>query len=242
MKQLHLALPPTPGATLPVPPDVRQRLERVLRLRPGAPLLLADGAGRRLPVRWQVTTFEAVGPLELAPPPARPVTLAIGLLKGERWDWLLEKATELGVDVIAPLELDHCVARADARKHARWQAVVAEAFEQCGRPHLPAVLPPQPLPRWLAGLGTASVWWADERQPPPAVAQGLTTAPSAIAVVVGPEGGLSAAERALLATRGAPISLAPHVLRAETAGMVAVTLAIARRDGALLPFGVAGAA
>lgn len=230
MKQLYVKLPPTPGATLPVPGEVRQRLERVLRLRPGAPLLLADGAGQRLPVRWQGAEFEASGPLTTVPPPPRPVTLAIGLLKGERWDWLLEKVTEMGVDVIAPLELEHCVARADDRKLARWQAVVVEAFEQCGRPYLPRILPLQSLPRWLAGLTTASLWWTDERQPPPpTLGTQLAAANTPIALVVGPEGGLSASERALLATRGAPVSLAPHVLRAETAGMAAVTLAIAGR-------------
>jgi 16S rRNA (uracil1498-N3)-methyltransferase len=202
----------------------------VLRLPQGARLVVADGSGRRLPVRWHVDHFEVDGPLQSSPD--RPwIELGIGLVKGDRWEWLVEKCVEAGVDRLVPLQLDHCVVRIDpsraADKVQRWQAVAIEAFEQCGRDRLPQVQPPAKLDVWLGSLGDAILCACDETGPPTSLLHLVQDRqPARLALLVGPEGGLATAEQTRARTAGAvAVTLGPHVLRAETAAMIAVAIA-----------------
>lgn len=231
MRQLHHPLPHGPiPSQIEVLRDVRHRLERVLRLPAGSLLTLADGEGRRVQVRWHGAHFHVQGAVtEL---PARPtrIELAVGLIKGERWDWLIEKATEVGVDRIVPLQLEHCVVRVDPAKAedktARWQAIATEAFEQCGRDRLPRVLPPLKLEAYLQSLGDATLAVCDERGAPTPLLDLAGKPASRLAILVGPEGGLAEAERQRVIEAGAvPVTLGRDVLRAETAAVVAVALA-----------------
>ncbi|MFZ4577022.1 MAG: RsmE family RNA methyltransferase [Myxococcota bacterium] len=230
MRQLYHPLPADPAQPFAVASVVRHRLERVLRLPQGARLVVADGSGWRLPVRWHFDHFEPDGPLRSCR--ERPwVELGIGLVKGDRWEWLVEKCVEAGVDRLVPLQLDHCVVRVDpARagdKVQRWQAVAIEAFEQCGRDRLPQILPPAKLETWLDSLGDVTLCACDETDPPTSLLQLVQDRhPARLALLVGPEGGLAAAEQARARTAGAvAVTLGPHVLRAETAAMIAVAIA-----------------
>lgn len=241
MRQLLHPLPdgPLPEA-IAVQPGVLHRLERVLRLPPGARLTLADGTGRRLPVRWHGAHFRVDGPMTVAPARVPSVELGVGLIKGERWDWLLEKATEVGVDRVVPLQLQHCVVRLDAArsedKVGRWQAIAIEAFEQCGRDHLPVITAPCSLEAWLAGVAGATLAACDERGAPTALLDLAAGSAARLAILVGPEGGLSAAERDRADAAGAVgVTLGHDVLRAETAGVLAV--ALARAGAARRPSG-----
>jgi 16S rRNA (uracil1498-N3)-methyltransferase len=235
MRQLHHPLPEGPiPAELDVDREVRHRLERVLRLPLGSLLTLADGTGRRVQVRWHGAHFR----VEAAPTQAqaRPthIELAVGLIKGERWDWLIEKATEVGVDRIVPLQLEHCVVRVDAAKAvdktARWQAIATEAFEQCGRDRLPEVSAPQRLEAWLDTLAGVTLAVCDERGAPTPLLALAGKHPQRLVILVGPEGGLTESERQRVLAAGAvPVTLGRDVLRAETAALVAVALA---RQGA----------
>lgn len=246
MRQLLIDFP-APSAdgrlpdTWPVSRELRQRLERVLRLPLGAPLLAADGQGQRVAVRWQGTAFELAGPIERVPPPQAPFVLAAGLIKGERWDWLIEKTSELGVDALQPLACDHAVVRIDAAKKAdkrqRWQSIAQEAFEQCGRDRLCRVAEPLTLPAWLARLPPQdAVLVCDERLPPLSLAEAAHEAlqaspPRALHVVIGPEGGLSAEEWQALDRAGAQrVRLSRQVLRAETAGLAAAVIVAELRE------------
>lgn len=235
MRQLLTHLPDTAGERLATPPELRHRMERVLRLPVGAQLLLADGRGRTLPCSWGPEWLEVVGPMTVHPARQPQVTLAAGLIKGERWDWLVEKAAELGADDLQPLACDHSVVRVEsakaADKTARWQAIAQEAFEQCGRPWLCRVAPPVPLATWLGSLSATAVLVCDERMPPLALwdavraAAEASQAPGRLAVIVGPEGGLSQAERELLdSLEVTRVCLSNSVLRAETAGLAALTI------------------
>ncbi len=205
--------------------SVRHRLMRVLRLDDGAPLVLCDGAHRTQPVTWHGDRFAAAGPVQLHEPVRPELYLAAGVLKGERQDWLVEKAAELGVDQFVPLLLDHGVVRVHdrAEKQARWQAIADGALEQCGRTWRMHVTLPMTLTQWLPG---APSFFADETGGASwrAVTGKHTTVPWRVAV--GPEGGWSANERALLHHFAATaISLGPLVLRAETAGLTVAAIA-----------------
>lgn len=228
MRQLLHRLPGE--AALPVTPDVRHRLERVLRLPHGATLTLADGHGATQAVRWEGLQFSPLAPIQRRLPQAPWVEIGAGVLKGERWEWLVEKCSEVGAQRIVPLQLDHGVVRIDAGKAAdkvaRWQAIATEAFEQCGRADLPEVAAPSTLSAWLTGCAGKTLCVCDERGAPVALAAAVATGSGRpVAVLIGPEGGLSAAERAMADAAGAiRVTLGHDVLRAETAAVVAVAL------------------
>ncbi len=211
-------------------PEAVLRHLRVLRLRPGAALVLFDGRGGQ----WRAELLPggrarllAHQPLEREPPLR--VDLAQALVRGERMDWALQKAVELGVASVQPVVTERSALRLGGERAGRrlrhWRAVVAAACEQCGRNRLPEVAPPLPLGRWLAVLG------------PPATGElrlalspggGLRLrqlpAPAGpVRLLVGPEGGLTPEELAQAEACGfRPLTLGPRVLRTETAGPAAL--------------------
>ena len=165
----------------------------------------------------------------------RAVHLAVGMPANERMDWLVEKATELGVASIQPLMTAHGVLRlagerAD-KKRAHWEAIAIAACEQCGRNRVPLIHPVRALAGWLDDaavddaerfvLSLADGTRAMRRDPRAGVGAALRGA----CVLSGPEGGLSAAEEQDAIARGfAPLTLGPRVLRAETAALAALAL------------------
>jgi len=221
-----------PGAELALPPGAARHVQ-VLRAQPGDAITLFNGEGgewravvRRMgrsEVVVEVQSHEAV-----EREAARAVTLAIGMPANERMDWLVEKATELGVARIAPLQTQHGVLRLSGeraqKKQAHWQAIAQAACEQCGRNRLPEVLPVRDLAAFLAQAhGPRAVL---------SLSEGRVPAPQAFAgsgpltVLIGPEGGLSTSEDAQARAAGfAAVDLGPRVLRAETAAIAALTLA-----------------
>lgn len=229
MRQLLHALPGL--LPLPVANDVRHRLERVLRLPRGATLTLADGHGRTQQVRWEGQQFVAIAEVLVRPLDRPWLELGAGVLKGERWEWLVEKCSEVGVQRIVPLHLDHGVVRIDpgkaADKVARWQAIASEAFEQCGRADLPEVAALSTLSAWLATCGDKTLCVCDERGSALALTAAVVQGGQRpVALLIGPEGGLSQAERAQAEAAGAVrVTLGGDVLRAETAAIVAVAMA-----------------
>lgn len=219
--------------------DQRRRLRRVLRLRDGAELLVADGCGNRRRYELQDEELSALDELTTVHSPSPRIHIGVGVLKGERQAWLLQKLVEVGADEIAPLALKHCVVKLDDkradRRRERWQAVAVEAFEQCGRHTLPIVQGVQRLASWIGRLPEGcELAWCDERGGANAIVRWALTrregGATDVAVVVGPEGGLSDDERTLLERHGAvPVHLGDAVLRAETA---AITAAWALRNAA----------
>jgi 16S rRNA (uracil1498-N3)-methyltransferase len=255
MPRFHCPAILATGTELDLPPSAARHVQ-VLRLQPGDAITLFDGGlvpgspgGEfeatvvhmgRSDVRVRVGTHHAI---EREAP--RAVHLLAGITANERMDWLVEKATELGVASITPLMAERSVLklkgeRAD-KKIAHWQAVAISAAEQCGRNRVPLVHPAADLAGWVrhhgagAGAGTDAAGAADTAAPPQRLLLSLRagTVPlhaavagqdgRAVLFLSGPEGGLSPAEEALAAEHGfAPVTLGPRVLRAETAPLAAL--------------------
>jgi 16S rRNA (uracil1498-N3)-methyltransferase len=212
-------------------PSGAARHVQVLRLQPGDALTLFDGRGGeydaaiehmgRSEVRVQVQ-----GHRDVECEPAVAVHLALGMPANERMDWLVEKATELGVASIQPLLAERSVLRLAGeraqKKQAHWQGVAIAACEQCGRNRVPVVHPVQPLATWLAGQAQPGLVLSlrPGTRPLAALAHG-----AAVTLLSGPEGGLSPGEENEALLRGwMPVQLGPRVLRAETAPLAALAV------------------
>lgn len=223
------------GAVLLLDAANSHRLSRVLRLESGDALAVFDGAGLEWAAEVLHTAVDAVtitlrAPVTPPAEPAIPVTLVCAFPKARRGDWLVEKATELGVARLVPLEAERSVLDPGDGRLERWRRVAIGAAEQSGRATLPELgggVPDGSL-RLLADTRggpsvrsvLASVLDGDAR--PPAVA------PPAVALYVGPEGGWSDDERAEHASAGAhAVSLGPRTLRVETAAIAGLAATIA---------------
>jgi 16S rRNA (uracil1498-N3)-methyltransferase len=203
-------------------PEDRHHLERVLRLRRGDLVTVSDGLGG-----WRPCTFgpvlEPTSHIEHEPAPTPTITVAFGVLKGERPELVVQKLTELGVDRVVPMTTARCVVQWEgekARRHAeRLRRVSREAAMQARRAWLPEVDDVRPFAEVASWAGAAM---ADGDGEPLTLHRPL--------VLVGPEGGWSSEE----AAAGLPtVTLGPHVLRAETAAIAAGALLAARRAGCL---------
>lgn len=213
-------------------------LFRVRRLAVGAALVVFDGEGREAPARVrdvgpERATLEVGEPRAVAPPRPR-ITVLQALIKGERMAWCLEKLVEVGVDEIVPCATARAVVRLDddrrASRHQRHLAIVREAARQCQRADLPRVHEATALADALRAVTADRRLIAHPRAAAPLLAA-IAGDPAEVAIVVGPEGGLDDDELALARAAGfRPISLGRTVLRAETAGPVAVAAIRMARD------------
>lgn len=238
MTRVHVDAPLQTGALLPLPDGAAQHVSRVLRLGPGATLKLFNGSGgdyeatietvRRNEVAVRVGVHdgtESESPLR--------ITLLQGLARGEKMDLILQKATELGVAGIVPVQMARSTVRLDARnaqaKQRHWQSVVISACEQCGRNTVPTVSPPRDLQQSLAVSTAHKLMLAPDDGALGVVDWAATalvpTVPAEISVLVGPEGGFDAAERAAALAAGfTNCRLGPRILRTETAGLAALAV------------------
>jgi 16S rRNA (uracil1498-N3)-methyltransferase len=216
--------------------DEAHHLRRVLRLRPGAVVEATDGTGRLYTIRLVELLAEGGwGHIEARAEPEREspcaITLAQAILKGDRMSWLVQKATELGVARIVPMETARVVARPDAgavTRHTRWERIAREAVKQCGRVVVPAIDRPRSLVEVTrevtAGHDVAWLLWEGGGRTL-AVAAAETASPARLLLLVGPEGGFTPEEVAMAEGAGARrVSLGPRILRAESAGLTAVAL------------------
>ncbi|CAB3777300.1 16S rRNA (uracil(1498)-N(3))-methyltransferase [Pararobbsia alpina] len=245
MPRFHIATPLqalASGATVELPEEVVRHLQ-VLRLQTGDAVTLFDGTGGEYPATLgEIGKRHAAALLgehqarEVEPPYA--VTLVQGIAGGDKMDWLIEKAIELGVRRVVPLVTVRSVVRLSGERAQRraehWRALACAACEQCGRNRVPQIDAPAPLDRWLDSKGMADGPLRLMLSPR---AQGsLELLPEAapavpVELLIGPEGGLSADEEtAALAAGYLPISLGSRILRTETAGL-AMLAALATRWG-----------
>lgn len=215
--------------------DLSRYAGRVLRCRPGDSLTLFDGSGAefaatitRVARDGVAVTLGAARERSVESPLA--VTLMQGVSRGDRMDTVIQKATELGVRNIVPVDSEFSVVRLDAARAANrlrhWQRVAASACEQCGRNRLPRIALPARLPELLSAppeAGTLRLLLAPDGDDGIAAAADTL---AALELLVGPEGGFSDAERELALGQGfRPVRLGPRILRTETAAIAALALA-----------------
>lgn len=240
---VRLLLPGAQSGTARIEGDKFHYLVRVLRLSAGDALRVFDGAGLEFPARVEsLSETEAVLSLDAAEaaPAGRAVWLLQGLPKADKLEWVVQKGTELGATDFVPLSLERCVVKLDeargGKKVQRWQTIADEAARQCGRADVPTVHAPRTLPAGLAGLPVgAALLVLDEEARSPSLAEALRTLPGGrpVALLVGPEGGLSRAEvDAARSAGGIPVTVGRRILRTETAALVALA-AVQFVDGAL---------
>lgn len=213
------------------------QLSRVLRLGPGDRVLLLDGQGLACEVELIALGRDEVRGRVLRRWPATgepPVALAVylPLIRPERFEWALQKCVELGAARLVPVAFARSLAadRADPRKLERWRRIVREAAEQSCRGILPAVADPLPFAaacEQAAAADLAIMLWEREAPPLRAALRDLSRAGLRIALLSGPEGGITDDELTAAQAHGImPVSLGPRILRAETAPVAATATLI----------------
>lgn len=224
------------GGAVELPEGPAHHVLRVLRLRPGARLTLFDGEGGEYLAELVECSRHAVARvLEFDPVEREPgceIVLAQALAAGDKMDWVVQKAVELGASRIVPLATERSVVRLAGDRAQRrvfhWREVAAASCEQCGRNRVPAVDEIVPLRTWLGSLDSEALRCVLD----PGAAQRLTALAGAasLTLLVGPEGGLTDGELAAAQACGfVPAALGPRVLRTETAGAAAIAAWLAAR-------------
>ena len=233
MTRVYVEAPVAAGKRLVIAGSAANHIMRVLRLRSGAALTVFDGTGGEFGARIEefrkdsvVVAVEEHRPLERESP--LPLTLAQGISRGERMDWIIQKATELGTSRIVPVFTKRSVVRLDEkqaeRKLQHWRAIAVSACEQCGRNRVPDLASPvdffealpaessSPTRLLLSPTGDLRI-------------DDLKDVGSGITVLIGPEGGLEDVEQESAVAAGfKAVRLGPRVLRTETAAIAALTI------------------
>ena len=224
LPRLFVRTPLSEGVRVELDPGQANYLGNVMRLGEGAELLTFDGESGE----WLARIAEAgkkrmtlvIERWTREPEAVPDVWLAFAPVKRTQTDWLVEKATELGVAKLLPVMTRRTIA--ERVKLERLEAIAIEAAEQCGRTRLPEIVEPQPLAHFLDQRDTGrTLYFADEGGGEPA-ASAFQAGPATI--LTGPEGGFTDEERAAIraAPNAVPVSLGPRILRAETAALAAL--------------------
>lgn len=227
--RVFVDLPLAVGQDIGLPKEARQHIERVLRLKPGHPVIAFNGDGSQYGAellgngQMRLQTRETPGresPL--------PVRLIQGISKGDRMDVTLQKATELGASRISPVTTSRSVVKLDEeraeRRHGRWSGILQSACEQCGRNLIPQLDELKKLDTVLAepAESVTRIVLAPEG----ACRLAELERPASLAVLIGPEGGLSDEEIENALKRGyTAVRLGPRILRTETAGLTLLAAA-----------------
>ena len=222
---------PLQAGTLELPEASAHYISRVLRMKTGDKLQFFDGSGQEYPavlveVGKKAVTAELAAAIAGQPESVLHTHLGQVLSRGERMDWVIQKATELGVSEITPLFSERCEVRLNAERLQKrlehWQQVAISACEQCGRSKVPLIHPPVPVELWQEQVE------ADLKLVlhPEATTLASHQPPARLALLIGPEGGLSDNEVSAAQTAGFQAAcFGPRVLRTETAPVVALSLA-----------------
>jgi 16S rRNA (uracil1498-N3)-methyltransferase len=229
--RIYCTQPLSSGIEVVLEGQTAHYLGRVLRVSAGAPLVLFNGDGSEYiatVTRVDKKTCTVLTGTQSQPEveSALRTVLGLGISRGERMDYAIQKATELGVTSIAPLFTEHCEVRlTDERREKRqehWQQIAISACEQSGRVCVPQVLAPQELRAWVKSSPAELCLVFDHQQ---AAALGGSKPEGGVALLIGPEGGLAPAEVRLALDSGFKgIALGKRVLRTETAPVAALSV------------------
>ena len=243
---MHRLLVPTETLkvdSVVLPHDAAHHL-KVVRPKPGEIVELFDGAGRSRLYRCGDTAaapLSVAGELATVPPPAARITLFACVTKGSRWDWTIEKATELGVTRIVPVISDRCIVRIDrserATKRDRWRRIAEDAARQSDAKWLPEICEAVDFKDSLAHVASCVCFVGALTDPPPepllfAVRRRLSDVGArSFGLFVGPEGDFTPEELKSLLEIAVPTSFGPTILRAETAAIFGLSTLVAALHG-----------
>ncbi|MFS8063245.1 MAG: 16S rRNA (uracil(1498)-N(3))-methyltransferase [Luteimonas sp.] len=234
VSRLHVDAVLAIGERIRLPETAAGHLVRVLRADIGNTCVLFNGDGHdydaritaigKRSVEVEILTVRALdneSPLR--------ITLLQALARGEKMDWILQKATELGVADVIPVESERSEVKLDGervvKRVAHWQSVVAAACEQSGRAMVPAVASPQPLANALQALPSSSLRLLLDPNAGQALDRVEEQPRRGLVLAIGPEGGWSPRDRELLRAAGFEgMRLGPRILRTETAGIAAIAV------------------
>ncbi len=230
--RIHTGQPLHAQGRFELEPGPSQHLSRALRMQAGDALVLFDGHGGEYPaqiaeVGKRAVTVTTGGHVSREAESPLAIRLGIALSRGERMDFVVQKATELGVAIICPLFTERTEVKLkgerEEKKLGHWRQVAISACEQCGRNRIPEVTATDTLQAWLAASDAEVRLVLHHRADPLPLD---SARPATLDLLIGPEGGLSAAEIALAEAAGfTSLALGPRILRTETAPLTAIAIA-----------------
>jgi 16S rRNA (uracil1498-N3)-methyltransferase len=228
--RFHITQSLCSGVSITLEEEVSRHLYQVLRLRSGDAIILFDPYGNEhsatLTLAAKHSSEALIGEkIRQEPKPALTLHLIIGLSRGDRMDFALQKATELGVTHITPTFMQRSVVKLDMSKRlsrmAHWRKVITNACEQSGRCRLPQLDEPCNLATAISHQNAQLALLLDHRGTHSL--SSLSPPESSVSILIGPEGGLSAEERTHILHKGFQgIRLGPRILRTETAPLAAI--------------------
>lgn len=233
--RIFVAIPLTAKQEITLDTFASHRILQVLRLEINAPLLIFNDTGKEY--RATLTNISSKHKLAVVTlgnytscNNESPLNLHLGqgISRGEKMDFTIQKATELGVKIITPLFTEHCNVKLKderlAKRHHHWQQVAISAAEQSGRCFVPKILPAQSLSTWCHTIIASSLSLILDPYAPNKISD-LTQQANNIVLLVGPEGGLSNEEiRNATQNNFLPIKIGPRILRTETAALTAISI------------------
>jgi len=226
--RFYCAFPLKPDERIELPEELAHYALRVLRLKDSSEIVLFDGRGGHYPAilhagkKQAWATLGPHEPVEVELPQA--IVLVQGIASGDKMDWIVEKAVEMGVTRLVPVMAKRSVIQLSGERRekrlAHWRRVAISASEQCGRNRLMEVAEPTSLAHWLSTVPSATLCLACHPDSNLSLAAAVGTHNGPIALMVGPEGGWADEELELM--RGhqlTPVRFGQRVLRTETAGI-----------------------
>ncbi|MDH4378523.1 MAG: RsmE family RNA methyltransferase [Vampirovibrionales bacterium] len=243
-----IIIPPLPASITIVEPTIAHHAATVLRLKPNTHLTLIHTSletsylAKVLDISTKSLTLEIVSQDDAVSDGLPHITIMAALIKGPRWDWLLQKTTELGVRTIQPIITQRTVVKTEEwqNKLPRWQDITRAAVEQCDGRFLPTILEPSPLNQATKGItnDTLNLVMMERGEGRISIAQALGVQrstkgalPEAVCIVVGPEGGLTTEELESLVSQGfQAIHYGRRILKAETAAIACLSGIVAIYD------------
>jgi 16S rRNA (uracil1498-N3)-methyltransferase len=231
VSRIYTTTPLTSPASVILDGSTAHYLGKVLRLTVGNALVLFNGDGREYPATITALTKSTVtvtlGDARMPDTESRLRTvLGIGISRGERMDYVVQKSTELGVSEIVPLFTEHCEVKLNAERQEKrvehWQQVAISACEQCGRVVVPTISQPVKLADWIQAPGAGLKLLCDQSE---SKALSGPAPGNGVALLIGPEGGLSETEMAMAKAAGFEgVSFGNRILRTETAPVTALSV------------------
>jgi len=238
LTRCHVELGLAAGAEVALPEATANHLLRVLRLSEGDACVLFNGDGHDYPATLSVAGKREAR-VRLGAPQAvhnespRPILLLQGIARGEKMDLILQKATELGVSAVLPVNAERTEVKLDGprleKRVAHWRSVIVSACEQSGRARVPALAMPQSLAAAAAAVPAGALKLTLDPHGEHRLSTLEAAADTPVVVAIGPEGGWSPKDRQALAQAGFQgLQLGPRILRTETAGLAAIAALQAR--------------